>query len=289
MNPVITTAELATQLGAPDLRLYDCTTFLRWDTHGKVSIESGRAHYNDPGHIPGAALIDLQQDLCDNANPLRFMMPAHEALAQAFAAKGVSESSQVVLYAGGDFWWASRVWWMLRSIGFDHAAILDGGLRKWRAEGRPVTSTPSSYPAGALRAQPRPDVFVDKDEMRAALSDPHAVVLNCLREEFHNGTAANHYGRPGRIPGSISVPAGALVQSDGSFRPITEISRLFAERGVVPGKRVLAYCGGGIAATGDAFALTALLGREDVAVYDASMQEWANDASLPMEIGSSLG
>jgi len=121
--------------------------------------------------------------------------------------------------------------------------------------------------------------------MRAALSDPRTVVLNCLREEFHKGTAANHYGRPGRIPGSISVPAGALVQSDGCLRPTAEIAALFTAHGVVPGKRVLAYCGGGIAASGDAFALTALLGHEDVAVYDASMQEWANDASLPMEIG----
>jgi len=285
VKPVISTAELAAELTSSELRLYDCTTYLHWDAQGKVRIESGRAHYSDPGHIRGAALLELQQELCDNASPLRFTMPEPDALAAAFAAKGINESSRVVLYSGGDFWWASRVWWMLRAIGFDRAAILDGGLKKWRAEGRAVTSVPSSYPPGKLFARPRPEVFVGKEDVRAALGDPRTVILNCLREEFHKGTAANNYGRPGRISGSINVPAGAMVRSDGTFRPNPELAALFAEKGVVLGKRVIAYCGGGIAATGDAFVLTALLGRKDVAVYDASMQEWANDPSAPMETG----
>lgn len=285
MKPVISTAALAAELTSPELRLYDCTTFLNWDAHGKVRIESGRAHYNDPGHIRGAVLLELQQDLSDNASPLRFTMPAPDVLARAFAAKGISESSSVVLYSGGDFWWAARVWWMLRAIGFDRAAILDGGLKKWRAEGRALTSVPSSYPPGKLYARPRPELFVGKDEVRTALGDPRTVILNCLREEFHKGSAASNYGRPGRISGSVNVPAGSLVRSDGTFRPGPELAALFAEKGVVLGKRVIAYCGGGIAASGDAFALTALLSRKDVAVYDASLQEWANDPDAPMDVG----
>lgn len=285
MKPVISTAELAADLTSPELRLYDCTTYLHWDAQGKVRIESGRTHYGDPGHIRGAALIEVQQELCDNASPLRFTMPAPETLAAAFAAKGVGESSRVVLYSGGDFWWASRVWWMLRAIGFDRAAILDGGLKKWRAEGRALTSVPHRYAPGKLFARARPEVFVGKDEVRAALGDPRTVILNCLREEFHTGKAANHYGRPGRIRGSINVPAAALIRGDGTFRSGPELAALFAEKGVVLGRRVIAYCGGGIAATGDAFALTALLGRKDIAVYDASMQEWANDPDAPMEVG----
>lgn len=284
MNPVISTAELAAALGASDLRVYDCTTFLHW-TDGKVRIESGRSRYFNPGHIPGAALIELQPDLCDNTSALRFTMPSHAALAQAFAAKGIGAESRVVLYAGGDFWWASRVWWMLRAIGFDRAAILEGGLKKWVAEGRPLATEATIYAPGHLQARPRPEVFVDKDEVLKALGDGGTVILNCLREEFHRGSAANNYGRPGRIPGSINIPAASVLRADGTFRPRAELEALFTQRGVTADKRVLAYCGGGIAATGDAFALTALLGRGNVAVYDASMQEWANDPSAPMETG----
>jgi thiosulfate/3-mercaptopyruvate sulfurtransferase len=282
MSFVISTAELAQALADPALRLYDCTTMLGWDEQGKVKITTGRKGYQETGHIPGAALVELQQELSDATSPLRFTLPAPDALARAFGAKGIGDASRVVLYSAGDFWWASRIWWMLRSIGFDRAAILDGGMKKWVAEARPLTTEATQYAPATLTPRPRAGLFVGRNEVVAALDDPGAVVVNCLREEFHRGTAANHYGRPGRIPGSVNVPAGMMVREDGTFRSAAQIEQAFAERGVAPGKRVLAYCGGGIAATADAFALTALLGRDDVAVYDNSMQEWANDPTLPM-------
>jgi len=285
MSPLISTAELASSLDDPTLRVFDCTTTLAWDEHGKVRIHSGRTAYLEKGHIPRAALIELQPDLSDPASPLRFTLPAPEALARAFGAKGVGDANRVVLYSGTDFWWASRIWWMLRSLGFDRAAVLDGGLRKWIAEGRPLATEPTSHPAATLTARPRAGLFVGRDEVLAALDDEGTVVMNCLRPEFHRGTAANHYGRPGRIPRSVSVPAGSLVRADGTLRSIAELEQHFAQCGAVPGRRVIAYCGGGIAATGGAFALTALLGRDGIAVYDNSMQEWANDPSLPMETG----
>lgn len=285
MNPVITTAELSDRLDEPGLLVYDCTTSLLWDEHGKVRIQSGQAAYLDPGHVPGAAYIDLQADLSDASSPLRFTLPPLDVLARSFGAKGIHDAAEVVLYGAGDFWWASRIWWMLRAVGFDRARVLEGGLRRWRAEGRALSVAVENYAAARLTCRPRPDVFVGKREVQAALGASGAVVINCLREEFHLGTAANHYGRPGRIPGSVSVPAGALVTADGSFRPKAELEALFAARGVAPGRRAIAYCGGGIAATGDAFALAALLGRSDVAVYDNSMQEWANDPALPMVTG----
>ena len=286
MNPLISTAELAARLDDPTLRIFDCTTFLhpQPDT-GKILIETGRRLYDEQGHIPGAALVELQQDLSDSSSGLRFTLPEAGELARRFAAMGVGEDSEVVLYSACDAWWATRVWWMLRALGFDRAAVLDGGFGRWTAEGRPVSRRPTRHPpARAFPARARERLFTDRAGVLAALADRSALVVNCLREDLHHGRAAYHYGRPGHITGSLSAPAAALFEADGRFRPREALRAFFAERGVVPGKRVVAYCGGGIAATGDAFALVALLGHEDVTVYDNSLQEWAVDESLPMSV-----
>lgn len=286
MHPLISTAELAARLGDPKLRLYDCTTFLHPQPgNAPMRVETGRRLYAEQGHIPGAALIELQQDLSDGSTGLRFSMPPAQALARMLQAKGIGDGTEVVLYAAGDAWWATRVWWMLRAVGFDDAAVLDGGLRKWIAEGRPLSTEPEGYAAAAaLSVRPR-RLFTDRHGVLAALEDGSALVVNCLREEQHRGTAEYHYGRPGRIAGSVSAPAAQLFRPDGTFRPREELSAFFAERGIDGGRDVVAYCGGGIAATGDAFALAALLGHDRVLVYDNSLQEWANDPSLPMAVG----
>jgi thiosulfate/3-mercaptopyruvate sulfurtransferase len=289
MHPLISTAELAARLGDDKLRIFDCTTFLHpLPEAGKFRIESGRKAYGETGHIPGAALIELQEDLSDPASSLRFTALAPTDLVRAFKAKGVGDDNDVVLYAAGDQWWATRVWWLLRSIGFDRAALLDGGFKKWRAENRPLSTAASAYPAAAsLTLRARDGLLTDKDGVRQALESSAAIVVNCLREELHKGTAPYHYGRPGRITGSVNVPAAALFAPDGTFKPAAELRALFEARGIEPGgdRKIVAYCGGGIAATGDAFALTALLGHDDVSVYDASLQEWAADPRLPMSLG----
>jgi thiosulfate/3-mercaptopyruvate sulfurtransferase len=289
MRPLIGTTDLAARLGDPELRVYDCTTVLvPLPEQGQFRIETGRKGYAETGHISGAALIELQEELSDAASGLRFTMPRHDQLARAFQAKGVGDDCEVVLYTNGDHWWATRVWWMLRAIGFDRAAVLDGGLRKWIAEGRPLSKEASAYaPAATLTARPRPGHFVGKEGVLAALGDGSSVVVNCLREDVHRGSAKYHYGRPGHITGSVSVPAAALFKEDGTFKTAAELRALFEARGISPGSdsTVVAYCGGGIAATGDAFALTALLGHDKVTVYDNSLQEWANDPSLPMSVG----
>jgi thiosulfate/3-mercaptopyruvate sulfurtransferase len=134
---VISTDELARRLGAPALRIFDCTTYLKPGPDGRYIAESGRSNY-DKGHVPGTAYLDLQADLSDKSSKLRFTLPSLEALTKAFAAKGVGHGTFVVLYSHASPVWASRIWWMLRAIGFDDAAILDGGLDKWKAR----TSTP---------------------------------------------------------------------------------------------------------------------------------------------------
>jgi thiosulfate/3-mercaptopyruvate sulfurtransferase len=284
MEPLITTDELARRLGEPVLRIFDCTTFLHPEPGGRMRVETGRATYAEKGHVPGAALIELQPDLSDAASKLRFTMPAPEAMARMAGAKGIGDGSEVVLYCNGTQWWATRVWWQLRAIGFDRARILDGGFRKWTAEGRPVEHAAHAYPPATLTARPRPGLMVGKDEVLASLDDSRCVVVNCLTEEQHRGIGGAHYGRPGHITGSVSLPAASLFAADGTFRDTATLRAMFAGRGIEAPRRVIAYCGGGIAATGDAFALVALLGHGDVAVYDASLQEWATDPVLPMSV-----
>lgn len=280
---LVSTDWLADRLEDPDLRVFDCTVHLRPlpDNSGQQAA-SARGDY-EAGHIPGSAFIDLQDDLCDPSSPLRFVVPAADAFTAGMSRLGVGPGHRVVLYDRSRNQWAARVWWMLRGFGFDDAAVLDGGWPKWTAEGRPVSTEPAQYPAARFEARPRPEMFADKEAVRAGLDDPETHLLNALTREQHAGQGGVHYGRAGRIPGSTVVPARDLIEPDTqAYKPAAELRRLFAEAGVLDGRRVIVYCGGGIAASSDALILSAL-GVEDVAVYTNSLQEWAPDAACPME------
>lgn len=281
---IVSTEWLAAHLDDPKLRIFDCTTYLLYETGtGRpYSVKSGHEDY-DVAHIPGAAFLDLQGELSDTSAPTSFMMLPLDDLARRFAAKGIGEGTRVVLYSRKATQWATRVWWMLRSVGFDTAAILDGGFEKWAMEGRPLSSSGRDYPASTLVARPRPQLFVGKEDMKAAIGDGHVCSINALAPDLHSG-ANSRYGRPGRIPGSVNVPAAGL-QDPATFalKPARDVAQVFAAAGADKSKRILIYCGGGIAATLDAF-LMHQLGYTDIAVYDASLSEWAKDTSLPMEV-----
>jgi len=281
---LISTDDLARRLGAPGLRIFDCTTYLRPRPEGGYNAEGGRANY-DKGHIPGAAFLDLSAEFSDQNSTLRFTLPPLDALTKAFAAKGIGHGTFVVLYSHASPNWATRLWWMLRAVGFDEAAILDGGLDKWKAENRPLSTEPATYPAATLTLRGRPEIFVDKNEIKGAIGKSDTLTLNALSLDQHKGTGGVIYGRPGRIAGSSCVPAASLFGPDKALKPIADLRAAFEGVGAEPNKRILVYCGGGIAATLDAFVLTAMLGHKNVSVYDNSMQEWSNDSSLPMETG----
>jgi thiosulfate/3-mercaptopyruvate sulfurtransferase len=172
----------------------------------------------------------------------------------------------------------------VRSLGFDGAAVLDGGLDKWKAEGRPTESGPvKGYPPATFRATPRPGFFVDKRAVLAATKDPGTVIVNALGPQFHKGLEPSRYGRPGRVPGSVNVPAATLVNPSGKdFTTLADAEARFAAQGITKDKRVICYCGGGISATIDLFLLHQL-GHDTLTLYDGSMGEWAKDPSLPIE------
>jgi thiosulfate/3-mercaptopyruvate sulfurtransferase len=180
--------------------------------------------------------------------------------------------------------WATRFWWMLESLEFSRASVLDGGFEKWSAEGRAIErGSPRGYPTGDFTAASRPSFFVDKHAVLAVRNDPSVIIINALGPQFHKGLEPSRYGRPGRIPGSINVPAATLYDpATKTFANAADAEGQFAAQGVTKEKQVIAYCGGGISATIDLLLLRRL-GYQNLMLYDGSMGEWARDASLPIE------
>ena len=280
---LVDTGWLSERLDDPGLRIFDVTVHLRPEPPG-YRIESGHADYARR-HIPGASFLDLPGDLSDESSDLDFTMPGLARIERVLSEAGLGDDHQVVLYSGSHVMWATRVWWMLRSSGFDAAAVLDGGLRKWRAEERRLCSEPCSYPPATFRGAPRQNLWATKDEVFATMRDGAVCTINALPREMHTGQSPMRYGRPGHIAGSENVPFADILDPDsGVFRSIDAIRDRFGRAGAFDRKRVITYCGGGISATTDAFALI-LAGHTDVAVYDGSLSEWARDEDLPMETG----
>jgi thiosulfate/3-mercaptopyruvate sulfurtransferase len=281
---LIDTEALARGLNNPDLRVFDCTTHLIPDPKTTYQAVPARADF-EKGHIPGAQFIDLQADLSDSNQRLRFMLPSAEAFAAAMGRFGVSDGTRVVLYSTANPWWATRVWWLLRVFRFDNAAVLNGGWQKWARESRPVETGPAKQrpPDHFIVRELRP-LMVGKDEVLRAIGDNGVCTLNALAAEQHAGSGGNSYGRPGRIKGSANLPAAHLLDpATNEFLPPSQLRRRFEAIGAFD-KEVITYCGGGIAASADALALV-MLGHPNVKLYDASMSEWATDPSLPMETG----
>ena len=291
LRALVETHALEAALDDSDLRIVDCTTWLRPAEPGDDApyrVVPGKSDY-DAGHIPGAVFLDIQGEISNPDTRLRFMCPTAERFADAMGRLGIGDDVRVVLYSAGSIMWATRVWWMLRAFGFDAAAVLDGGFEKWQAEERPVTIAPGAYPAARFEPRPRSGFFADRHHVLARLGEDGSAVVNALAPEFHLGAGPSRYGRPGRIPGSVNVPAASLLDpGNGAFVPLDEARRAFEDAGVTTDRHVVAYCGGGISATVDLFLLHQL-GYPDLTLYDGSMGEWARDSELPIETGPVSG
>ncbi|HNO65665.1 MAG TPA: sulfurtransferase [Tepidiformaceae bacterium] len=286
---LVTTEWLAANLAEPTLRVFDCTVYLRPRDDGKpgYAVVSGREDWA-ASHIPGSGFADLPGDLSDPASPLRFMMPPAEQFAAAMGEYGLGDDADVVLYDRAGNMWAARIWWMLRAFGFEKARLLDGGWAKWAAESRPVSAEPVAYPSASFTARPRPELIASKEDVLAAIGSGQTCIVNALNGAQHRGEVAP-YGRAGHIKGSVNVPAmgaaGVVDPDTQCYLPVADIRARFEAAGVRPGQRLITYCGGGIAASSAAFAAT-MAGFDQVALYDASLSEWAADPTLPMETGS---
>jgi thiosulfate/3-mercaptopyruvate sulfurtransferase len=286
---LVETDWLHAHLENANLRVLDCTVYLPnyFDASAaqKVEIVSGRAHW-EQGHIPGSAFADLVHDLCDPQNT-RFMFPMLSAaqFAAAMSRYGVGEGTRVVLYDDMLNIWATRIWWMLRVFGFDNAAVLNGGWKKWTLEGRPISTAPPRYPPAQFVARPHPERIATKDEVLAAINSQAICLLNALDPDEYAGRGPVRYGRPGHIPSTVNVSfLGVIDPATHAYLKPEQLREQCTKGGAMEKDRVITYCGGAIAASSAAFVLT-LLSVANVAVCDGSMTEWAADPTLPLVTG----
>jgi thiosulfate/3-mercaptopyruvate sulfurtransferase len=279
---LVSTEWLAKELGAPDLRVIDVRLQFHYRDEGGFELKSGRELW-EQGHVPTAVYLDIPAELADPAASVPLMLPPAEQFAAAMGRVGVGTGTRVVIYGTDNHMWAARLWWMLRAYGFDDAALLDGGWDAWVADGHPVTTDATTPPPARFDAQYRPGLFVTKDEVRAAIEDDRVAIVDALSPEAFSGQR-HDYARQGHIAGACNVPMGSLVDpATGRYLPREQLEAAFGK--VSGADRVITYCGGGVAASSDAFVLS-MLGVDNVAVYDGSLLEWAADPSLPMETGA---
>lgn len=278
---LVETDWLEQNLSRADVVVLDCTVHLRIQQNGPYKVEPGREDY-EKGHVKGAQFCDVQRDVSDTTQKTNFMRPTPDAFAAAMRRFGISNNTHVVTYSTANPWWATRVWWLMREFGHDNAAVLNGGWQKWSREGRASETSPGpSRAVGTFTVQAVRNLMVGKEEVKAAMGDASICTLNALMPAQYSGGT---YGRPGQIPGSVAVPAAHLLDpATNTFLPADELRKRLGAVGALD-RPVIAYCGGGIAASADALALV-MLGHENVKIYDASLSEWSKDESLPMEAG----
>jgi thiosulfate/3-mercaptopyruvate sulfurtransferase len=257
----------------------DASVTVESDGNGGFRTVNGRAAY-DEGHIPTAGFADLMGALADPDSPHSYAVPSPEAFAAAMGALGVGDDTRVVLYDTYGNGWAARVWWMLRWVGFDNAAILDGGLSAWTNAGYEVSKDAATESVRTLTVNLRPELIVEQEEVRAAIDDESVDLVDALPDAHYRGDFAL-YGRPGHIPTATNSPSNQLIDEAGRFKDEDALETMFSGD---KDKRTITYCGGGIAASADAFIMTRL-GYKDVAVYTSSLQEWTTDPENPMVTG----
>ena len=276
-HPLVSTDWLAERLGDPKLSLVDASWYL------PAMNRDGRAEYLT-SHLPGAVFFGID-DIADKSVNLPHMLPTPDAFAEAVGALGISDTDTIVVYDEAGIFSAPRVWWTFRTMGARNVFVLDGGGPKWRREGRPIES---DGPA------PQPKTFVPHfDPSRVETFDTLIGLTRSAARTIVDARPGDRFRgevpepRPGlasgHIPTSRSVPAGTLTR-DGEMKPSSELRDLFAAAGVDPAQPIVTSCGSGVTASTVALAL-AILGSEDVTLYDGSWAEWGSRNDAPVEKG----
>ncbi|MCY4607141.1 MAG: 3-mercaptopyruvate sulfurtransferase [bacterium] len=275
---LVDTETVAGLLDAPDVRLVDASWYLPVENRDALSDYRER-------HIAGAVFFDID-DISDESTDLPHMLPRPEKFSSRVRSLGLGDGVRIVVYDGGNMMAAARAWWMFRVFGHDDVQVLDGGLAKWMAEGRPVDDEPVI--PRERHFTPRLNTFLVRDigQMKTNLASSRAQVVDARgRGRFAGEEAEFRPGlRSGHIPGSRNLPYTSLLHEDGTIVDNEAIAAAFHDAGIDPTRPVITTCGSGISACFLALALD-LAGFPDAAVYDGSWTEWGGAADTPVATG----
>ncbi|MFZ4806966.1 MAG: 3-mercaptopyruvate sulfurtransferase [Hyphomicrobiaceae bacterium] len=275
---LVETDWLAAHLAAPDVVVLDATLHL--PTTGR----NARAEYL-AGHVPGALFFDIEE-ISDHANELPHMLPSAAQFASQVRALGIGDGSRIVVYDTPGLYSAARAWWMFRTMGYEDVVVLNGGLKKWQAEGLPVEDGPAPprqprhftarFHAGLVR---------DKEDVARLLDSKGAQIVDARGAgRFKGADPEPRAGlRSGHMPGALNVPFTTLLNADGTLKAPAELAAVFQAAGVDTAKPIVTTCGSGVTAGVLALALAGL-GRPDVAVYDGSWSEWGLETAGTMVV-----
>lgn len=283
--PLVSTEWLAQHADGEDIVVLDASVFLvQTPEQQRGEFHSGIDRFASGGHIPGARFADLFVEFSDASIALPFTRPQLAHFEAAAGRLGITPASHVVIYDALANQWAARLWWVFRSFGHCKVSVLDGGLRKYRKEGRQLENGLSSFrPANYIATAEQPVVATRDDVLSILHNERHAHLVCFLRPDEYAGVTSVR-ARPGHIPGSVNLPFVDLLKDDNTFKSIPQLRAQFANVIDLDGRLVITYCGAGIASTVGAFAL-ALINYENTLEYDGSLSDWTSDPSLPVEQG----
>lgn len=278
-NWIVETQWLHDHLSSPDLIVLDGS----W--HLPTAKRDPKAEYLS-AHIPGALFFDID-DLSDEKSSLPHMLPSTVKFSSRMKKMGIGDGARIVVYDTTGIFSAARVWWTFRAMGHQDVAVLNGGLKKWKAEGRPLEDgQPPKRSERHYTPLQNTEIIRDIGEMQVLVKKVSTQIVDARPAgRFEGRDEEPRPGlRKGHIPGSKNIPSSQLLNPDGTLKGETELRDLFARAGIDPAKPVVTTCGSGVTASMLALAL-AVLGQTNAAVYDGSWAEWGQENGLPIETG----